>query len=92
MPLLGSDSPYGFSKEENRILALQAINRLNQRIGQLARSSQQSEIDLKALQKYVNNLTVGVKFENVAQMKSALASIRGMLTSLSSATKSPMDK
>jgi hypothetical protein len=84
MPLINSDSPGRFSKEENRILVLQAINRLNQRIGQLARSGSFVDFDLKALQTYVNNLTIGIKFENVAQMKPAIASIRGMLTGLPS--------
>jgi hypothetical protein len=79
MPLIGSDSPGGFSKEENRVLALQAINRFNQRIGQLARSGQSVDIDLRALQAYVNNLTIGIKFDNVSQMRPALSSIRGIL-------------
>lgn len=84
MPLIGSDSPHGFSKEENRILALQNINRLNQRIGQLVRSGQSVEIDLKALQTHVNNLTVGVKYDNPIQMKNSLVQVRNMITTYNS--------
>ena len=84
MPLIGSDSLHGFSKEENRILALQNINRLNQRIGQLVRSGQSVEIDLKALQTHVNNLTVGVKYDNPIQMKNSLVQVRNMMTTYNS--------
>ena len=85
MPLIGSDSPHGLSKEENRILALQSINRLNQHIGQLARSGEPSPIDLKALQTQVNNLTVGVKYDNVIQMKHALGQVRNLIATYNSA-------
>ncbi len=84
MPLIGSDSPHGLSKEENRILALQNINRLNQTIGQLVRSGQSSPIDMKVLQTQVNNLTIGVKYDNAAQMKIALTQVRNLVTTYNS--------
>ncbi len=87
MPLIGIESPGGFSKEENRVLALQAINRFNQRVGQLARSGQSTDVDLRALQTYVNNLTVGIKYGSAAQMRPALNSIRGMLRDVPSSAK-----
>ena len=86
MPLIDGDTPHGFSKEENRILALQNINRLNQRIGLLVRSGQTTVIDLRALQTHVNNLTVGVKYDNPIQMKNSLAQVRNMISTYNSST------
>lgn len=82
MPLINSESQIGFSNDEIRILALQHINRLNQRIGQIARSSKDRMTDMKALQTYINNLTIGVKNNNVPQMRSALRSASGFIDSL----------
>ena len=52
------------SKDESRVLALQQINRLNQRIGQIARSSKENMTEMKILQTQVNRLTIGVKTDN----------------------------
>jgi hypothetical protein len=86
VPLLGGDvSSSSLSKEENRILALQQINRLNQRIGQIARSNagEDTMTEMKILQRNVNNLTIGVKTDNTAQSKAALATIRSYIWSSS---------
>ena len=82
-PLINRNSatPGQLSREENRILALQQINRLNQRIGQLARASQTTMQDFIIVQKMVNNLTVGVKSDNVPQMKYAFSSLRNYMSS-----------
>lgn len=82
MPLIGSDSPSGFSKEENKILALQNVSRLNQRIGFLAREHVAELGEMRLLQTYVNSLTLGLKTDNVPQMKSALSSVRNLLKTL----------
>lgn len=82
--LMNSSSSGQFSKEENRILVLQQINRLNQRIGQLARSSKELMPGMKTLQTHVNNLTIGVKNDNVAQMKHAFTLVKNLVDSLES--------
>ncbi len=81
VPLLGRErtSSEGLSKEENRILALQNVNRLNQRIGFLAREKVTNSGDMRILQTYVNSLTIGLKSDNTAQMKAALSNIRNFL-------------
>ncbi len=82
MPLIGGDSPHGLSKEENRVLAFQNVNRLNQRIGFLARENSPHSADMRLLQTYVNNLTVGLKSDNTPQIRSSLSSIRNIINSL----------
>jgi hypothetical protein len=72
-PLIAGQSETSFSKEENRILALQQINRLNQRIGQIARSSKDESGEMKILQTYINGLTVGVKRDNIPQIKATIS-------------------
>ena len=81
-PLINQNSATSgqLSREENRILALQQINRLNQRIGQLARASQTTMQDYIIVQKLVNNLTVGVKSDNVQQIKYSLSSLRNYVS------------
>jgi len=81
VPLFSNDpsNMTGLSKEENRVLALQQINRLNQRIGQVARSSKENYAELKPLQVYVNSLTMGVKNDNSPQIKAALAFVRSYI-------------
>jgi len=74
-----SDS--SFSKDENRILALQQINRLNQRIGQIARSSKDGTGEMRMLQTYVNGLTIGVKSNNIPQIQATLARARSYIES-----------
>ena len=82
MPLIGSDSPQGLSKEENRVLAFQNVNRLNQRIGFLARENPKNAEEMRLLQTYVNSLTIGLKQENTQQIRAALTSTRQMINSL----------
>jgi hypothetical protein len=84
MPLIGGDSPFGLSKKENEVLALQSINRLNQRIGFLARTNSALAENMRILQTYVNNLTIGLKSDNITQMKAALSSVRNTIISLES--------
>jgi len=79
-PLVRS-SDSSFSKEENRVLALQQINRLNQKIGQIARSTKDGTGEMRILQTYVNGLTIGVKSDNVAQIHAALARAKSYIES-----------
>jgi hypothetical protein len=82
-PLVLSNPENTFSKEENRILALQQINRLNQKIGMIARSSKSDMVDMKALQTFVSSITIGVKSDNVPQIKYGLTQARYMISTLS---------
>jgi hypothetical protein len=82
--LIGRESFATLSKEESKILALQAIHRLNQRIGFLFRTRSKESGEMKLLQTYVNNLTLGVKNDNQAQIRSALNSIRNIIETISS--------
>ncbi len=86
LPLITADPSPSFSKEECRILALQQLNRLNQRIGMIARSSKENMDDMKALQTFVNSITIGVKNDNVPQLKYGLTQVRNMISSLSKET------
>lgn len=81
-PMLVADASNRFSREENRILVLQQINRLNQRIGQLARTSKENMPNMKTLQTQVNNLTIGVKNDNIIQMKRSLTLVKNIVESL----------
>ena len=82
MPLIGGDSPHGLTKEENKVIAFQNVNRLNQRIGYLARESSENVGMMRILQSYVNSLTMGLKSDNAKQVRSAMASIRNMIKTL----------
>ena len=82
MPLIGGDSYGNLSKEENRVLALQNIHRLNNRVGQIARSSKEESGEMRILQMYVNNLTIALKNENMPMMKGAIASARNVIKEL----------
>jgi hypothetical protein len=84
LPIVSKDPPSAISKDESRILALQQINRLNHKIGQLARGSKESNVDVKLLQTYVNRLTIGVKTNNDPQIRFAMISIRNYIESLDS--------
>jgi hypothetical protein len=79
MPLIGGDSPSGFSKQENKVLALQNINRLNISLGKIARLSKDESGNLHILQMYINNLTVALKNDNIPMMKSSIASSRNLI-------------
>ncbi|MGI0092382.1 MAG: hypothetical protein ACREBS_11810 [Nitrososphaerales archaeon] len=81
-PLLGSDSPNRFSRDENRILALQQINRLNQRIGMIARSNKEAAAEMKTLQTFINNLTIGVKNDSAQHIRFALDQARNQIASI----------
>lgn len=85
-PLISSQADTSLSKEENRILALQQINRLNQRIGMIARTSKNTVVDMKALQTFVNALTVGVKNDNVPQIKYGISQARNMILTIANET------
>lgn len=83
MPLTGNESGSGLSKEENQILALQGVNRLNQWIGRLARGGSSSEAgEMRILQTFVNRLTLGIKSDNPQQMRGALLSIKNLISSI----------
>jgi hypothetical protein len=82
-PLLGrSMESTSFSAEENKVLALQNVNRLNIKIGKMARSKKDETGNLHLLQMYVNNLTVGIKNNNTQLMKSAIASARNIINEM----------
>lgn len=79
--MVSSRSETTFSKDENRVLALQQINRLNHRIGQIARSSKDEYGDMKILQTYINGLTAGVKSDNVAQIRATIVRAKSYIES-----------
>ncbi|MGI0081011.1 MAG: hypothetical protein ACRECH_15490 [Nitrososphaerales archaeon] len=87
MPLVNSEAGTRFSRDESRVLALQGIHRLNQRIGFLARTNSKEMGEMKLLQTYVNNLTLGVKNDNTQQIRSALGSIRNIITTIEKSEK-----
>ena len=82
MPIIGNDPSSHFSKDETRILALQHINRLNQKIGQLARGAKDQAGQMKILQTYINRLTIGVKNDNIPQIRSSLASAKSYIDTM----------
>jgi hypothetical protein len=86
LPLIANDPESKFSKDECRILALQQLNRLNQKIGMIARSNRTELVDMKALQTFVNSITVGVKNGNVPQLKYGLTQTKNMISTLSKET------
>ena|SRR5579871_3960662 len=81
-PLISQELSATLSKDESRVLALQNINRLNHRTGQIARSSKVDTTNMKILQTLVNRLTVGVKTDNVPQIRGSLALVRGYIETL----------
>ena len=87
MPLVSSESDARLSKDESRVLALQGIHRLNQRIGFLARTNSKEMGEMKLLQTYVNNLTLGVKNDNAQVIRGALGSIRNIITTIEKSEK-----
>ena len=78
-PLIDSNTMSSLSKQENKVLALQNINRLNIRLGKMARSAKDESGNLRILQTYVNNLTVAIKYDNVPLIKSSLTSTRSII-------------
>lgn len=78
-PLIGEDAPTALSNQENKVLALQNVNRLNIHMGKVARSNKDESGNLHLLQMYVNNLTVAIKNDNVPMMKSSIASARNII-------------
>ena len=87
-PITQSNSESSFSKDENKILALQQLTRLNQRIGLIARTSKNELENMKLLQTYVNSITSGVKNDNVPQIRYGLTQARNMILSLDKETQS----
>ncbi len=85
-PLLGrAQEDTTLSAQENKVLALQNVNRLNINLGKIARSRKDETGNLHLLQMYVNNLTVGIKNDNTQLMKSAIASARNIINELEKA-------
>ncbi len=80
-PIVAGRPDTSLSKEENRILALQQINRLNQRIGQIARSSKDDSGEMKILQTCINGLTVAVKTNNIPMIRATIARARSYIQS-----------
>ncbi len=87
MPLVSPETGSRFSKDESRVLALQGIHRLNQRIGFLVRSDSSEIGEMRLLQTYVNNLTIGVKNDNPAVMRASLNSVRNIITAIAKSEK-----
>ena len=82
-PIINENRQSSFSKEENTILALQRVHRLNQKIGMLARSNKEKTEEMKSLQNFVNSLTIGLKNNNATQIRFGLTRAKNMVTSLS---------
>jgi DNA-directed RNA polymerase specialized sigma54-like protein len=80
--ILQPDPSSRFSAEENRLLALQCVNRLNLRIGHLVRAGRKSSEEMRLLQRYVNNLTVALKTDNKPFMRSSLSSAKNLIRSI----------
>jgi hypothetical protein len=78
-PITQSDSGSNFSKDENKILALQQLTRLNQRIGLIARTTKDELENMKLLQTYVNSITSGVKNDNLPQIRYGMTQARNMI-------------
>lgn len=76
-PIMGADEYSRLSKRENTVLALQAINRINLRIGRLSRANKDES--LRLLQTYVNSATIAIKNENTVMLRSAMISLRSFL-------------
>ena len=82
IPFIGGESLGGLSRQECLVLSLQNINRFNIHLGKISKSSKDESGTLHLLQLYVNNLTVALKNENKALMKSSIASIRNMISEI----------
>lgn len=82
IPLVSNDPSGRLSKEESRVLALQAIHRLNQRIGFLVRTNSNTAGEMRLLQTFVNNLTLGIKNDNSQMVRSALSSVRNIISTI----------
>jgi hypothetical protein len=55
---------------------------LNQRIGFLARTRSDTAGEMKLLQTFVNNLTLGIKNDNTQMIRSALGSVRNIISTI----------
>lgn len=81
-PIIESDQSSTLSREENQILALQSIQRINKRIGILARTDKGKAPDMKTLQTFVNSITIGIKSNNIPQIKYGLSQSRNLIQTL----------
>ena len=81
-PILCEKRASSVSKEENTILALQRVHRLNQTIGLLARSNKEKMEEMKSLQNFVNVLTVGLKSDNVQKIRFGLSRTKSLIATL----------
>lgn len=79
-PLFSSEYISSLNMEENKFLALQNVHRLNQQIGRLARRGKEQTAAMRALQTIVNGLTIGIKANNVQQMKNGLNQARYLIS------------
>jgi hypothetical protein len=77
--LIGGKYEKGMSRADHAILALQAINRLNHVVGRAAITKSKPIEEMRLLQIYVNNLTLGVKRDSNQEMKNALAGVRELV-------------
>jgi hypothetical protein len=69
----------GFSKQECFVLALQCLNRINQKIGHEARSRKDETEFLRLFQARVNGVTRALKSENLPMLGAAMASLEGFI-------------
>jgi hypothetical protein len=82
LPIVSKEVVSPLSKDENRVLALQQIHRLNQKIGLLGRSNKEITDEMKTLQTYVNSMTIGIKHDNIPQISYGLSQARNLIGSL----------
>jgi hypothetical protein len=77
--LLARDSSPRYSKNECTILALQCLNRINQKIGRMARSEKDGSDSMRLLQARVNSVTVAVKNENAPMLRASMESLKNLI-------------
>jgi hypothetical protein len=83
LPIVSKEVISSLSKDENKVLALQNIHRLNQKIGLLGRSNKEIADEMKTLQTYVNSITIGIRNDNVPQVRYGLSQARNLIASFS---------
>jgi hypothetical protein len=77
--LLKKEYQIGLSRKDHTVLALQAVNRLNHVIGKAGLTGARPMEEMRLLQTYVNNLTLGIKRDSDQQMKIALAGVKELI-------------
>jgi hypothetical protein len=81
-PILSRDTDSRLDREENRVLALQNVHRLNQKIGIMARSNSEMMEKMKLLQNFINTITIGLKNDNRQQIEFGLNRARDVVATL----------